>query len=30
MSQARLSPGVVPGRLTPDQLAANFVDVAPL
>ncbi|MEQ5793490.1 NAD(P)-dependent oxidoreductase [Paracoccus sp. NFXS7] len=29
MSQARLSPGVVPGRLTPDQLAANFVDVAP-
>ena len=29
MSQARLSPGVVPGRLPPDQLAANFVDVAP-
>lgn len=29
MSQARLSPGVVPGRLTPNQLAANFVDVAP-
>ncbi|MGR3248518.1 MAG: NAD(P)-dependent oxidoreductase [Paracoccus sp. (in: a-proteobacteria)] len=29
MSQARLSPGVVPGRLTPEQLAANFVDVAP-
>ncbi|WP_265499903.1 NAD(P)-dependent oxidoreductase [Paracoccus beibuensis] len=29
MSQARLSPGVVPGRLTPQQLAANFVDVAP-
>ncbi len=29
MSQARLSPGVVPGRLTPDQLATNFVDVAP-
>ena len=29
MSQARLSPGVVPGRLTPDALAANFRDVAP-
>nr|WP_111298220.1 NAD(P)-dependent oxidoreductase [Paracoccus saliphilus] len=29
MSQARLSPGVVPGRLTPAELAANFVDVAP-
>lgn len=29
MSQARLSPGVVPGRLTPDALAANFTDVAP-
>ncbi|WP_108501202.1 NAD(P)-dependent oxidoreductase [Paracoccus indicus] len=29
MSQARLSPGVVPGRLTPEQMAANFVDVAP-
>ncbi|MFN3273744.1 MAG: NAD(P)-dependent oxidoreductase [Paracoccus sp. (in: a-proteobacteria)] len=29
MSQARLSPGVVPGRLTPDMLAANFADVAP-
>ncbi|MFC0200702.1 NAD(P)-dependent oxidoreductase [Paracoccus rhizosphaerae] len=29
MSQARLSPGVVPGRLTQDELAANFVDVAP-
>ncbi|CAM3089130.1 NAD(P)-dependent oxidoreductase [Paracoccus nototheniae] len=26
---ARLASGVVPGRLTPDQLAANFVDVAP-
>jgi dihydropyrimidine dehydrogenase (NAD+) subunit PreT len=29
MSQARLAPGVVPGRLTPHELAANFVDVAP-
>lgn len=29
MSQARLAPGVVPGRLTPNELAANFVDVAP-
>lgn len=29
MSQARLSPGVMPGRLTPDALAANFTDVAP-
>ncbi|MDP5308131.1 NAD(P)-dependent oxidoreductase [Paracoccus spongiarum] len=29
MSQARLSPGVRPGRLTPDQLARNFADVAP-
>ncbi|WP_410218611.1 NAD(P)-dependent oxidoreductase [Paracoccus sp. (in: a-proteobacteria)] len=29
MSQARLSPGVMPGRLTPPELAANFVDVAP-
>ncbi|MCZ0961711.1 NAD(P)-dependent oxidoreductase [Paracoccus benzoatiresistens] len=29
MSQARLAPGVVPGRLTPSELAANFVDVAP-
>lgn len=29
MSQARLSPGVVPGRLTPDQLTRNFADVAP-
>lgn len=29
MSQARLSPGVVPGRLTRDELASNFVDVAP-
>jgi len=29
MSQARLSPGVVPGRLTPNELVANFVDVAP-
>ena len=29
MSQARLAPGVVPGRLTPQQIAANFADVAP-
>ena len=29
MSQARLAPGVVPGRLTPHELAATFVDVAP-
>ncbi len=29
MSQARLAPGVVPGRLAPHELAANFVDVAP-
>ncbi len=29
MSQARLAPGVAPGRLTPAELAANFVDVAP-
>ena len=29
MSQARLAPGVVPGRLTPHELAANFADVAP-
>ncbi|SNR45634.1 NAD(P)-dependent oxidoreductase [Paracoccus sediminis] len=29
MSQARLAPGVVPGRLDPHELAANFVDVAP-
>lgn len=29
MSQARLAPGVVPGRLDPPTLAANFVDVAP-
>ena len=29
MSQARLAPGVVPGRLTPSELAANFADVAP-
>ncbi|RJE83509.1 NAD(P)-dependent oxidoreductase [Paracoccus onubensis] len=30
MSQARLSPGVVPGRLSSEELAANFADVAPL
>ncbi|GHG23123.1 NAD(P)-dependent oxidoreductase [Paracoccus aerius] len=29
MSQARLVAGVVPGRLTPHELAANFADVAP-
>ncbi|MCF3974515.1 NAD(P)-dependent oxidoreductase [Paracoccus salsus] len=29
MSQARLSPGIVPGRLTAEELAANFADVAP-
>lgn len=29
MSQARWAPGVVPGRLTPQELAANFSDVAP-
>ena len=29
MSQARLSPGVVPGRLSPEDLALNFLDVAP-
>ncbi|TBN41791.1 NAD(P)-dependent oxidoreductase [Paracoccus subflavus] len=29
MSQARLAPGVMPGRLTPQEIAANFVDVAP-
>ncbi|MDQ1899265.1 NAD(P)-dependent oxidoreductase [Paracoccus sp. WLY502] len=29
MSQARLAPGVVPGRLTPHELAMNFADVAP-
>lgn len=29
MSQARLAPGVVPGRLTPPEIAANFADVAP-
>jgi glutamate synthase (NADPH/NADH) small chain len=29
MSQARLSPGVLPGRLDPEQMAANFCDVAP-
>ncbi|MFV0386339.1 FAD-dependent oxidoreductase, partial [Paracoccus sp. (in: a-proteobacteria)] len=29
MSQARLSPGVVPGRLSADELARNFVDIAP-
>ncbi|WP_103173216.1 NAD(P)-dependent oxidoreductase [Paracoccus sp. SY] len=29
MSQARLAPGVVPGRLTPHELAVNFADVAP-
>ena len=29
MSQARLAPGVVPGRLAPHELAANFADVAP-
>ncbi|WP_372802847.1 NAD(P)-dependent oxidoreductase [Paracoccus seriniphilus] len=29
MSQARLSPGVVPGRLPPEQLVRNFADVAP-
>lgn len=29
MSQARLSPGIVSGRLTRDELAANFMDVAP-
>lgn len=29
MSQARLAPGVTPGRLTPEELALNFVDVAP-
>ncbi|MDB6182539.1 NAD(P)-dependent oxidoreductase [Paracoccus fistulariae] len=29
MSQARLAPGVAPGRLTRQELAANFVDVAP-
>jgi dihydropyrimidine dehydrogenase (NAD+) subunit PreT len=29
MSQARLSPGIVPGRLTAEELAANFIDVAP-
>ncbi|SET76764.1 NAD(P)-dependent oxidoreductase [Paracoccus homiensis] len=29
MSQATLSPGIVPGRLTPDELAVNFADVAP-
>ncbi|RMC31554.1 NAD(P)-dependent oxidoreductase [Paracoccus alkanivorans] len=29
MSQARLSPGVVPGRLSKEELAANFADIAP-
>ncbi|RJL01844.1 NAD(P)-dependent oxidoreductase [Paracoccus siganidrum] len=29
MSQARLSPGVLPGRLSAAELAANFADVAP-
>lgn len=29
MSQARLSPGVMPGRLTAAELTANFADVAP-
>lgn len=29
MSQARLSPGIVPGRLDADQLAQNFSDIAP-
>ena len=29
MSQARLSPGVAPGRLTSAELAVNFADVAP-
>lgn len=29
MSQARLSSGVVPGRLSSEELAANFADVAP-
>jgi dihydropyrimidine dehydrogenase (NAD+) subunit PreT len=29
MSQARLVAGVVPGRLTPHELAVNFADVAP-
>lgn len=29
MSQARLAPGVVPGRLTREELVVNFVDVAP-
>ena len=30
MSQARLSPGVAPGRLSSEELAVNFADVAPL
>ncbi|MDB6179216.1 NAD(P)-dependent oxidoreductase [Paracoccus sp. Z330] len=30
MSQARLSPGVAPGRLPPDQLDRNFADIAPV
>lgn len=29
MSQARLSPGVTAARLTPEQLARNFADIAP-
>lgn len=29
MSQARLSPGVAPGRLSKEELSANFADVAP-
>ncbi|HIC64917.1 MAG: NAD(P)-dependent oxidoreductase [Paracoccus sp. (in: a-proteobacteria)] len=29
MSQARLSPGIVPGRLAPEDLALNFRDIAP-
>lgn len=29
MSQARLSPGVVPGRLSKEELSANFADIAP-
>ncbi|RNF34201.1 hypothetical protein A7A09_012420 [Paracoccus methylarcula] len=29
MSQARLSPGVAPGRLSKEELAANFADIAP-